>query len=93
MRREHANPPHPLGLLRACRERQRRRAAEHRHELAASHCLSWLGPRHQSMKPRPAKRGNRSVCSAEILYSAINPQRGIFKSTPTAFCNGTPTVS
>ena len=35
---EHADAPHPLGLLRARRERPRsRRAAEQRDELAASH--------------------------------------------------------
>src|SRR6516162_550714 len=32
---QHADPPHPLGLLRACRERpRRRRAADERDELA-----------------------------------------------------------
>ena len=35
---EHADAPHPLGLLRARRERpRRRRAAEQRDELAPSH--------------------------------------------------------
>jgi hypothetical protein len=34
-RHEHADPPQPAGLLRACRERPRgRRAAEQRDELA-----------------------------------------------------------
>src|SRR5262249_38943433 len=34
---QHADPPHPLALLRACRERPRRRSAEKRDELAALH--------------------------------------------------------
>jgi hypothetical protein len=35
---QHADPPHPLALLRARRERPRhRRAAEQRDELAAFH--------------------------------------------------------
>src|SRR4029077_8419810 len=38
-RDEYTNAPHPLRLLRACRERpRRRRAAEQRDELAAFHC-------------------------------------------------------
>jgi hypothetical protein len=37
-RHQHADPPHPLGLLRARRERpSNRRAAEQRDELASSH--------------------------------------------------------
>src|SRR5262249_5026704 len=36
--RQHADPPHPLGLLRARRQRPRnRRAAEQRYELATLH--------------------------------------------------------
>jgi hypothetical protein len=35
---EHADPSHPIGLLRPRRERPRGRAAEQRYELAASHC-------------------------------------------------------
>ena len=39
--RKHANPPDSVGLLRARRERpRRRRAAEQRDELAALHCCS-----------------------------------------------------
>ena len=34
---EHSNPSHPLALLRARRERPRRRAADERDELASSH--------------------------------------------------------
>jgi len=34
---EHADAPHPLALLRACRERPRNGAAEQRDELAAFH--------------------------------------------------------
>ena len=34
---KHADAPHPLGLLRACGERPRRRAAEKRDELASPH--------------------------------------------------------
>jgi hypothetical protein len=38
---QHANPPHPLGLLRARRERPRgRRAAEQQYELAALHSIT-----------------------------------------------------
>ena len=38
-RHQHADPPHPLGLLRARGERpRRRRAAEQRDELAPPHC-------------------------------------------------------
>src|SRR5262249_45795236 len=38
---QHADPPHPLGLLRARRERPRRcRAAEQRDELAALHSIT-----------------------------------------------------
>src|SRR5262249_56603961 len=41
---EHADPPHPLWLLRACRERPRsRRATEQGDEIAAS-CM--LGKEH-----------------------------------------------
>ena len=34
---EHTDPPHPLGLLRARRERPRRRTAKQRDEVATSH--------------------------------------------------------
>jgi hypothetical protein len=34
---EHADAPHPLGLLRARRERPRHRATEERNELAPSY--------------------------------------------------------
>src|SRR5262249_57533757 len=38
---KHADPPHPLGLLRARRERPRgRRATEQRDELAALHSIT-----------------------------------------------------
>src|SRR5262245_45861777 len=37
---EHADPPHSGRLLRACRHRPRRRAAEKRYELAASHSIT-----------------------------------------------------
>src|SRR5262249_6614465 len=37
---EHADPPNPLALLRVCRERPRRRAAEHRDELAPLHSIT-----------------------------------------------------
>src|SRR5262249_16150716 len=40
-RRQHTNPPHALGLLRARRERPcRRRAAEQCHELAPLHSIT-----------------------------------------------------
>jgi hypothetical protein len=34
--REHADPPHAIALLRACRDRPRRPAAEERDEIAPS---------------------------------------------------------
>ncbi len=37
---QHADAPHPLGLLRARRERPRRRAAEQRDELAPLHSIT-----------------------------------------------------
>src|SRR5262245_61620455 len=37
---EHADPPHPLGLLRPGRERPCGRAAEQRDELAPSHSIT-----------------------------------------------------
>jgi hypothetical protein len=38
---EHADPPHPLRLLRARRERpHRRRATEQRDEVAADHSIT-----------------------------------------------------
>src|SRR5262249_19786033 len=54
---EHPNPPHPLRLLRASRERPRRSAAEQRDELAPPHhsitssaiCWRWVGPSRPSM--------------------------------------------
>jgi hypothetical protein len=39
--RQHADAPHPIALLRACRERpRRRRAAEKRYELAPLHSIT-----------------------------------------------------
>src|SRR4029077_1051342 len=35
---QHTNPSHTVGVLRARRDRQRRRAAEERDELAPFHC-------------------------------------------------------
>jgi hypothetical protein len=40
-----ADPPHPLGLLRARREWPRRRATEQRYELAASYCRITIAGR------------------------------------------------
>src|SRR5499427_10858019 len=37
---EHTEPPHPLALLPACRERPRRRAAEQCDELAPFHSIT-----------------------------------------------------
>ena len=37
---EHADAPHPLGLLRARRQRPRRRAADERDELAPPHSIT-----------------------------------------------------
>src|SRR5436189_4417949 len=41
---EHAYSPHPLSLLRACRKRPCRSAAEQRDELAPSHVEHGLPP-------------------------------------------------
>src|SRR5262245_63944211 len=38
---EHADAPHPLALLRACRQRPRRRAAQQRDERAPPHVGHW----------------------------------------------------
>src|SRR5262249_16531732 len=38
--REHADPPHPLCLLRACLKRPRSRAAEQRDEVAPLHSVT-----------------------------------------------------
>src|SRR5262249_4640363 len=40
VRHQNADAPHPLGLLRARRERPRRRSAEQRYELAALHSIT-----------------------------------------------------
>src|SRR5262249_55531748 len=40
IRHQHADPPHPVALLRAHRERPRRRAAEQRDELAPPHSIT-----------------------------------------------------
>jgi hypothetical protein len=37
---QHADPPHPLALLRARRERPSSRAAEQRDELASFHSIT-----------------------------------------------------
>jgi hypothetical protein len=51
---EHANAPNPLALLRARRERpRRRRAAEQRDELATSQLIEWHSisvPRREEQK-------------------------------------------
>jgi hypothetical protein len=41
-RQEHADAPYAAALLRARRERPRRRAAEERDEIAASHEIAFL---------------------------------------------------
>jgi hypothetical protein len=54
--RNHADAPHPVGLLRACRQRQGRRAAEKRYELApsyAEHATFRPFPRHRICDPSP----------------------------------------
>jgi hypothetical protein len=40
VRHEHADAPHPLGLLRSARQRPRRRAAEKRDEFAPFHSIT-----------------------------------------------------
>ena len=48
-----ADPPHPLALLRARRERPRRHAAEQRDELAPFHCpVSPVLPNERNSTPR-----------------------------------------
>jgi hypothetical protein len=62
-RHEHANAPHPLRLLRPCRERPRCRAAEQRDELAPSRVEHGLPLRSRSAARsayhRPAGRSLR----------------------------------
>ena len=60
---EHADAPHPLGLLRARRERpRRRRAAEQRDELAPLHV--WMAPAWQEIIWRAAQRSLAVMCPA-----------------------------
>ena len=60
---EHADAPHPLALLRARRERpRRRRAAEQRDELAPLHV--WMAPAWQEIISRAAQRSLAVMCPA-----------------------------
>ena len=54
---EHADAPNSLGLLRAhCERPRRRRAAEERDELAASHAGHGGADAGNGMRPSPARR-------------------------------------
>src|SRR5262249_9548429 len=66
--REHADAPHALALLRACRQRPcRRRAAEQRYELAPSHSIT------SSARP--------SNASGTVIPSALAVLRLMISST------------
>src|SRR5436190_15933036 len=49
-------------ILRACRERPRRRAAEQRYELAALHV--WMAPAWQEKMQRAAQKSLAVMCPA-----------------------------
>ena len=53
---QHANPPHPAGLLRPRRERPRRRTAEQRDELAARSFDHLVGAGEQRRRDFEAER-------------------------------------
>src|SRR5262245_4273798 len=59
---EHADVPHAVSLLRTCRDRPRRRAAEPRDELAAPHV--WMAPAWQEIIWRAAQRSLAVMCPA-----------------------------
>src|SRR5262249_50767041 len=60
---EHADPPYPVRLLRACRERPcSSRAAEQRDELASFHV--WMAPAWQEIIWRAAQRSLAVMCPA-----------------------------
>ena len=60
---EYADAPHPLALLRACRERPRGcRAAEQRDELAPLHV--WMAPAWQEITSRAAQKSLAVMCPA-----------------------------
>ena len=68
---QHADPPHPVGLLRAGRERPRRHAAEQRDELAPPH--GSVMPVWSFMDDLPA---DHSHCSRNVAEpSVINGER------------------
>src|SRR5262245_17584685 len=63
MRHQHADPPLPLRLLGARRERPRGRgAAEQRDELASFHV--WMAPAWQEIIWRAAQRSLAVMCPA-----------------------------
>src|SRR5262249_160899 len=70
---EHADPPHPLGLLCARRERPRcRRAAEKRDELAASHSITpSASPSSLSRTVRPRVVGVWWLMTSSIFDTCI----------------------
>ena len=61
-RREHTDAPHSLSLLRVCRNRPSRRAAEQRDEFAASHV--WMAPAWQEVTSRAAQKSLALMCPA-----------------------------
>src|SRR5262249_23381340 len=68
--REHSNPPHPLALLRARRERPRRRAAEQRDELAAFHSItSSARPDNGSGTVRPSALAVLRLITSSIFVT------------------------
>jgi hypothetical protein len=75
---EHTEPPHPLGLLRACRNRPRHcRAAKERYEYAASHVLPLRSEDHTttSLKKNRVvhRRKIRRLMSVAGHFRQIDP--------------------
>src|SRR6516162_3298798 len=76
---QHADPPHPVGLLRARRERPSGcRAAKQRDELAAHH----LRAHSITLSARPSSE------SGNVIPSALAVLRLIKSSTLVACCTG-----
>src|SRR5262245_66348930 len=77
---EHANPPHPLRLLRPCRDRPRRgRAAEPRDELAPPHSITSSAPASRvAGTPRPsALAGLRLTISSNLVGCRTGNDAGL----------------
>src|SRR5262249_17064680 len=78
---QHANKPHPLGLLRSCRQRPRsRRAAEQRDEVAPFHSItsSAIASRPEGMARSKAlavcrlmTNSNLAACSTGRFFSPL----------------------